>query len=124
MRKLSARIGSHAAKNTLRLAEPVAKSIKMMNGHDPKSQPAQSFVPVLPMRYRAHFDRRENRLPNRSVPEQSFCGANRMVVAHVLIHRQNDPGAFTGPHCLLGLDVVHSQRLLGENPFDALAGAS
>src|SRR2546421_7770474 len=92
--KLRARVRSHTAIDPLRLSKPIAKSIQVMNRHNPQRHPAQPFLPGHPMRDAAHLDRCQNRFAQSPILKESFSGANGLVVTHVLVYRQGNAGLF------------------------------
>ena len=73
------------------------------------------------MRDTAHVDGGQDGVADGAVLEQRFAGAHGLVVAHILIHGQNDTGGFA---CLNSLDcfgIICAQRFLGQNAFGRAA---
>ena len=87
----------------------------MVDAHDAERDPAQPLLPRHPVRNRPHVDRRENRLTQITTVKQRTARADRLVVAHILIHGQRDAGILTKPNDLDGFRVIHAERLLRED---------
>ena len=64
---------------------------------------------------RAHLDRCEHWVAEGIRVDQMFKHSYRMVMAHVLMDLQQDPGVFAGVDNLPRLGDRHRQRLLREN---------
>ncbi len=47
-----------------------------------------------------------------------------MVIAHVLVHREGDARSFASTYGFESFRVVHPQRLLSEDSFEGVTGAS
>ena len=73
------------------------------------------------MRDAAHVDGGQHRLTDGAIGQQRLAGADRLVVTHVLVHGQHDPGLFADLDRGDGLGVIRAQRFLCE---DALGGAA
>ena len=112
-----------AAINTCRIAEPIAQAIEVMDRHEPQRRTAQCRLPRFPVRDAAHLDGCIDRLAECAGVEQRLGGADRLVITHVLIHRQDDARGFARLHCPQCVGVVHGERLLRENAFHGAAPA-
>ena len=115
-----ARIGAHAGKHAARIAEQVTERVQMMDRHDPQRDPALPLLPGHPVRDGAHVDAGENRLAQQPSLQQALACADRLVVTHVLIHGQHDPGRLAHLDDLGRLGVIHPQRLLRQNAADVI----
>ena len=72
----------------------------------------------------AHVEGGEHGVAKSAVFEQCLGGAYGLIVAHVLVHSQDDAGGFAGFDSLDSLGVIGSQRFLRENAFSGTARAS
>ena len=66
----------------------------MVDAHYSHGDPTLPFLPRHPMWDSSHVYRRQDRLAHGSGVQQTFQPSDRLVVAHVLIHRKSDPGLF------------------------------
>jgi hypothetical protein len=103
------------------LTEPEPEAIQVMDRHDPEREPAEFLLPRHPVGNAAHVNGGEHRFPQATGLKQGFGGANALVVPHVLIHGEGDPGGLARANSGDRLAVIHSQWFLGE---DALHRAS
>ena len=95
----------------------------MVNGHDAQGHPTLTFLPRHPVGDATHVDGGEYGIADGAVLEQRLGGAHGLVVAHVLVHGQDDAGGFARFHGLDGLGVIRSQRFLRENTLGRAARA-
>ena len=91
----------------------------MMDRHDPQRHPALPLLPGHPVGDRPHLDRGEHRLSEHAASEEIATSPHGMVVAHVLIDDEADPGLAAAAHDFGALGIVAGQRLLREDPADS-----
>ena len=91
----------------------------MMDRHDPQRHPALPLLPGHPVGDRPHLDRGEHRLPEDAPGEEIATSTHGMVVPHVLIDDEANPGLAAAAHDVDALGIVAGQRLLRQDPANA-----
>ena len=61
MLEIGAGVGSNTSIDMDRVAEPIPKTIQMVNGHDTQGDPPQVLLPWHPVRDTAHIDGGQDR---------------------------------------------------------------
>ena len=67
-----------------------------------------------------HFDRRQHWFAKLAPEEEGLERADRLVVAHILIHRQLYPSTVTEADNLLSITQCDCQRLLAQDALDVI----
>ncbi len=115
MRKLRPRIGPRAGQDPLRITQPVAQGVEVMNAHDVRRERAAVPCPGHPVRNRPHLDRGQHRIPQDPSVEQVPEGPHRMVIPHVLVHLEHDPRPGARVDQPAGFHEGKRQRLLRQD---------
>jgi hypothetical protein len=93
----------------------------MVDRHNAQGDPTLALLPRHPMWNRTHINRRQDWFAEISAIQQRSAGTHGLVIAHVLVHRQGDPGCFTQFDNFLGLSVIYTQRLLSKDSSNVIS---
>ncbi len=114
------RIFTYRGEDANGVAKEIAERIEVVYGHDTQSHPALTFLPRHPVGDRSHVDTGENRIAKVTAIENTFTGADGLVVAHVLIDGESNVGSFAKIDDAFSLFVVHAEGLLRKDPADVV----
>ena len=89
-----------------------------MDAHVEQRQPIVGGEKRLPVRNRAHFDRRQHRRAEIAAFKDLFEHAHRLVEAHVLVDGQYFAGGLRFGRERLRVGEIERERLLREDRFD------
>jgi hypothetical protein len=89
-----------------------------MNGHDPQGTPSLALLPGHPVRDSPHLDSRQNRLAQDTPGEEIMTGTGRLVIAHVLVDRQDNACLTAEAHDFSSLGKIGSQGFMGQDAAD------
>ncbi len=84
-----ARVGAGGGEDLGRLAEQVAQHVEVVDAHVGERQPVVVLEEGLPVRDGVHADLGEDRLAEFAAVEDLLEHAHRLVVAHVLVDRED-----------------------------------
>ena len=118
VRKRRPWIRADTREDPVRIAEPVAERVKMMDAHDARCDPSLAFLPWHPVRNCTHVDGGQDRFTQRSTLKQVVTCADGMVIPHVLIDAECDSRPLTELDNLQCFCVITPQRLLSKNPLE------
>ena len=108
MLKFCSRIGPAHCRDLLWIAEEIAENIQMMHRHCVNLQLMILLQEGLPVRYRTHINRSNDRLADQALVQNPLHGPHRLVITHVgvdcdrnarFIAQTHDPSCFLDRHC-------------------------
>ena len=105
-------------RDLLGIAEQEAQHVEMVHAHVGERQPVVVLQKALPVRDRVHVDLREDDLAELAAVEDLLEHAHRLVVAHVLVDREDLAGRRRLVAQLDGLLERQRQRLLRQDRLD------